>query len=40
MNESLLAPFTPEEVKKVAFNIGDYKAPRPDGVHAVFYKNF
>jgi hypothetical protein len=36
MNERLLAPFTPEEVKKAAFSIGEYKAPGPDGLHAVF----
>jgi hypothetical protein len=38
MNERLTAPFTPEEVKKAAFSIGDFKAPSPDGLHAVFYK--
>lgn len=36
MNESLLAPYKEEEVKKALFNIGDLKAPRPDGLHAVF----
>jgi hypothetical protein len=40
MNEKLLAPFSPEEVKKGAFSIGDFKAPGPDGLHAVFYKRF
>jgi hypothetical protein len=40
MNEKLLAPFTPEDVKKAAFSIGDFKAPDPDGLHAVFYKKF
>jgi hypothetical protein len=38
MNEKLLAPFSPEDVKKAAFSIGDLKAPGPDGLHAVFYK--
>jgi hypothetical protein len=38
MNERLLSPFTPENVKKAAFSIGDFKAPGPDGLHAVFYK--
>jgi hypothetical protein len=38
MNKKLLAPFTPEDVKKVVFSIGDFKAPGPDGLHAVFYK--
>jgi hypothetical protein len=36
MNEKLLAPFSPEDVKKAAFSI----APRPDGLHAIFYKQF
>jgi hypothetical protein len=40
MNEKLLAPFTPEEFKKAAFSIGDFKAPGPDGLHVVFYKKF
>ena len=40
MNESLLAPFSPEDVKKAVFSIGDFKAPGPDGLHAVFYKHF
>jgi hypothetical protein len=40
MNEKLLAPFTPKDVKKAAFSIGDFKAPGPDGLHAVFYKKF
>jgi hypothetical protein len=40
MNDKLLAPFTPEEVKKAAFSIGDFKALGPDGLHAVFYKKF
>jgi hypothetical protein len=40
MNEKLLAPFLPEDVKKAAFSIGDLKAPGPDGLHAIFYKNF
>jgi hypothetical protein len=40
MNEKLLAPYTREEVKKALFNIGDLKAPWPDGLHAIFYKRF
>jgi hypothetical protein len=40
MNEKLLAPFTPEDVKKAAFSIGDFKAPGPDGLHVVLYKKF
>jgi hypothetical protein len=40
MNEQLLAPFSAEDVKKAVFNIGDLKAPGPDGLHAIFYKRF
>ena len=40
MNETLLAPFTKEEVKKALFSIGDLKAPGPDGIHAIFFKRF
>jgi hypothetical protein len=40
MNELLTTPFTPEEVKKAIFSIGDLKAPGPDGLHAVVYKKF
>jgi hypothetical protein len=40
MNEKLLAPFSPEDVKKAVFSIGDFKAPGLDGLHAVFYKKF
>jgi hypothetical protein len=40
MNETILAPFTSEEVKKALFNIGDPNAPGPYGLHAVFYKRF
>ena len=38
MNEALLAPYTAEEVKRALFSIGDFKAPGPDGLHAIFYK--
>ncbi|WVZ54295.1 hypothetical protein U9M48_005117 [Paspalum notatum var. saurae] len=40
MNESLLAPFSGEEVWKALESIGDLKAPGPDGMPAVFYKQF
>ena len=38
MNESLLAPYTAEEVKSALFSIGDIKATDPDGLHAIFIK--
>lgn len=37
MNQQLMSPFSPEEVKKALFSIGDLKAPGPDVV-AVFCK--
>lgn len=40
MNDSLLAPYTAEELKKALFSIGDLKAPGPDGLHAIFNKKF
>ena len=40
MNERLTAVYTKEEVKEALFNIGDIKAPGPDGMSAVFYKIF
>jgi hypothetical protein len=40
MIEKLLAPFSPEDVKKAVFNIGDFKAPGPDRLNVVFYKKF
>ena len=40
MNAGLMAQFSYEEVKKALFQIGDLKAPGPDGMHAVFYKRF
>jgi hypothetical protein len=40
MNETLVAPFTHEEMKKALFCIGDFKALGPDGLHVVFYKRF
>ena len=40
MNKILLAPFLREEVKKALFSIGDLKAPGPDGLHAIFFKQF
>ena len=40
MNEKLAAPFTAEEVRKAMFSIGDFKAPGPDSLHAIFTKSF
>ena len=40
MNDMLTAEYTRDEVKKALFSIGDFKAPGPDGLHAVFYKRF
>ena len=40
MNAGLMAQFSYEEVKKALFQIGDLKAPGPDGMHTVFYKRF
>jgi hypothetical protein len=38
INNILTADYTCDEVKKALFNIGDLKAPGPDGLHAVIYK--
>ena len=40
MNNMLLAPYTPDDVRKAVFSIGDLKAPGPDGLHAVFFKKY
>ena len=40
MNERLTAVYTKEEVKEALFNIGDIKAPGPDGMSAIFCKRF
>ncbi|KAJ1295804.1 hypothetical protein BS78_01G250800 [Paspalum vaginatum] len=40
MNDSLLAPFSGEEVWAALESIGDLKAPGPDGMLSIFYKRF
>ena len=40
MNKGLLDTFTHDEVRRALFQIGDLKAPGPDGMHAVFCKRF
>lgn len=40
MNAKLLAESTSGEIKIALDNIGDLKAPGPDGMPAVFYKKF
>jgi hypothetical protein len=39
MNRSLTRAFSEEEVKKALFQIGDLKAPGPDGMPALFSRN-
>jgi hypothetical protein len=39
MNEFLLKEFSEEEVKSALDSIGDFKAPGPDGMPSIFYKN-
>jgi hypothetical protein len=40
INDSLLSPFTEDEVFEALQNIGDLKAPGPDGMSAIFYRRF
>lgn len=40
MNDILCAEYTEEEVKRALDNIGDLKAPGPDGMPAIFFKRF
>lgn len=40
MNESLTKEFTPDEIKLAIDSIGDFKAPGPDGLPAIFFKKF
>jgi hypothetical protein len=40
MNEMLCREFSVEEITSALDTIGDLKAPGPDGMHAIFYKQF
>jgi hypothetical protein len=40
MNTMLTTEFTTEEIKGALDAIGDLKAPRPDGMTAVFFKKY
>jgi hypothetical protein len=40
MNEDLSKPFSGDEVWEALQDIGDIKAPRADGILAIFYKKF
>ena len=38
--EWLNRPFSPEEIKEAAFQIGPLKAPSIDGMPGIFYQKF
>jgi hypothetical protein len=40
MNEMLIEEYSEEEIKQALDSMGDLKAPGPDGMPALFYKNF
>ena len=40
MKEALSGEFTIDEVKVALFQIGPTKAPKPDGVNAIFFQKF
>ncbi|KAL6183177.1 hypothetical protein ACLB2K_044588 [Fragaria x ananassa] len=40
MNRDLLAPFSMDEVKDAAFQLGALKAPGPDGFPGLFYRKY
>jgi hypothetical protein len=39
MNESLMQPFTADEVRIALFQMAPLKAPEPDGFNAGFFQN-
>lgn len=40
MNETLMKEYSDEEIKKALDDMGDLKAPGPDGMPSLFYKRF
>ena len=40
MQQILSSDFTTEEIKTAIFQIGSTKAPRPDGMNALFHQKF
>lgn len=40
INEDICLPFSDDEIKEVAFNLGGSKAPGPDGFSGMFFHNF
>jgi hypothetical protein len=40
INEKLIKPYRPEEVKEALFTIGDMKTPGVHGLHAIFFENW
>ena len=40
MKEALSGEFTIDEVKVALFQMGPIKAPRPDGMNALFFQKF
>ncbi len=40
MNNDLLCPFTHEEIKRALFQMHPSKAPRPDGMSALFFQKY
>ncbi|KAL0453322.1 UNVERIFIED_CONTAM: LINE-1 retrotransposable element O protein [Sesamum latifolium] len=40
LNEALLQPFSPDEVRRALFQMYPYKSPGPDGMSPVFYQKY